>query len=83
MVSRMRYELVPRILPSLADPAVRYSEFEELRNHLLAAFPHAKNALPPLPRKSIFCRSHPTGEERSELTSLSLVSQIQSVVSGI
>lgn len=35
--------------------AIRYSEFNELREQLIAAFPHAKTALPPLPPKSIIC----------------------------
>ncbi|XHG02550.1 hypothetical protein AWENTII_005898 [Aspergillus wentii] len=34
---------------------MRYSEFDDLRRQLRAAFPHAKNALPALPPKSVFC----------------------------
>jgi len=33
---------------------MRYSEFDDLRKRLLAAFPHAKHALPALPPKSVF-----------------------------
>lgn len=33
----------------------RYSEFDELRQRLAAAFPRARNALPSLPPKSVFC----------------------------
>lgn len=32
---------------------MRYSEFDELRSLLATAFPHARNALPPLPPKSV------------------------------
>lgn len=35
---------------------LRYSEFDELRRLLKDAFPHAKNALPPLPPKSVLCK---------------------------
>lgn len=38
-----------------ANARLRYSEFDDLRQKLLAAFPHAKNALPPLPPKSVLC----------------------------
>lgn len=38
---------------------LRYSEFDELRRLLKDAFPHAKNALPPLPPKSVLCRCGP------------------------
>ncbi|RJE23187.1 PX domain-containing protein [Aspergillus sclerotialis] len=34
---------------------MRYSEFDDLRQRLLAAFQHAKSALPPLPPKSVLC----------------------------
>jgi len=34
---------------------MRYSQFDDLRKRLLAAFPHAKDALPALPPKSVFC----------------------------
>jgi hypothetical protein len=36
----------------------RYSEFDDLRAKLVAAFPKAKSALPPLPPKSIICMYH-------------------------
>ncbi|KAL1985719.1 hypothetical protein VTN96DRAFT_7467 [Rasamsonia emersonii] len=39
---------------------MRYSEFDELRNLLLAAFPHAKSALPPLPPKSALFKFRPS-----------------------
>ncbi|KAL1967180.1 hypothetical protein VTN77DRAFT_3471 [Rasamsonia byssochlamydoides] len=39
---------------------MRYSEFDELRNLLLAAFPHAKSALPPLPPKSVLFKFRPS-----------------------
>ena len=34
---------------------VRYSEFDDLRQRLESAFPHARNALPALPPKSVLC----------------------------
>ncbi|KAI9040160.1 uncharacterized protein KD926_008483 [Aspergillus affinis] len=39
---------------------MRYSEFDDLRNQLVASFPHAKNALPALPPKSVLCASRST-----------------------
>jgi hypothetical protein len=33
----------------------RYSEFYDLRQKLVAAFPHSKSALPTLPPKSFIC----------------------------
>lgn len=33
----------------------RYSEFDDLRQRLESAFPHARNALPALPPKSVLC----------------------------
>ncbi len=33
----------------------RYSEFEDLRSKLAITFPHAGQALPPLPPKSVLC----------------------------
>ena len=33
----------------------RYSEFDDLRQRLVASFPHARNALPALPPKSVLC----------------------------
>lgn len=38
---------------------MRYSEFDELRSLLAAAFPHARNALPPLPPKSVLFKFRP------------------------
>lgn len=38
---------------------MRYSEFDDLRQRLLASFPHATSALPPLPPKSVFCMPRP------------------------
>ena len=35
----------------------RYSEFDTLRQQLSQSFPHAKNALPALPPKSVLCMS--------------------------
>jgi hypothetical protein len=35
----------------------RYSEFEDLRKKLVRTFPHAAGSLPPLPPKSIVCKS--------------------------
>lgn len=42
----------------LINIRLRYSEFDDLRQKLLAAFPHAKNALPSLPPKSVLCMLH-------------------------
>lgn len=38
---------------------MRYSEFDELRSLLATAFPHARNALPPLPPKSMLFKFRP------------------------
>ncbi|KAJ5936699.1 hypothetical protein N7466_003149 [Penicillium verhagenii] len=38
---------------------MRYSEFDDLRNRLVSSFPHAKNALPALPPKSVFYKFRP------------------------
>ncbi|BCR90736.1 uncharacterized protein ACHE_60622A [Aspergillus chevalieri] len=38
---------------------MRYSEFDTLRRQLLQSFPHAKNALPALPPKSVLFRFRP------------------------
>ncbi|EEA22099.1 hypothetical protein TMatcc_008475 [Talaromyces marneffei ATCC 18224] len=38
---------------------MRYSEFDELRSLLATAFPHACNALPPLPPKSVLFKFRP------------------------
>ncbi|KAL2798125.1 Phox homologous domain-containing protein [Aspergillus keveii] len=38
---------------------MRYSEFDDLRTKLVAAFPHAKNALPSLPPKSVLFKFRP------------------------
>ncbi|KAG0154684.1 hypothetical protein PDIDSM_252 [Penicillium digitatum] len=35
---------------------MRYSEFDDLRQRLVDSFPHARNALPALPPKSVICR---------------------------
>jgi len=37
----------------------RYSEFDELRNDLLTAFPHSAASIPDLPRKSVISRFRP------------------------
>ncbi|KAJ5630477.1 uncharacterized protein N7484_010577 [Penicillium longicatenatum] len=38
---------------------MRYSEFDDLRQRLVSSFPHAKNALPALPPKSVFYKFRP------------------------
>lgn len=38
---------------------MRYSEFDDLRALLATAFPHALNALPPLPPKSVLFKFRP------------------------
>ncbi|KAJ5555401.1 hypothetical protein N7535_007835 [Penicillium sp. DV-2018c] len=38
---------------------MRYSEFDELRQRLVASFPHARNALPALPPKSVLFKFRP------------------------
>lgn len=38
---------------------MRYSQFDELRELLVQAFPHAKHALPPLPPKSALFKFRP------------------------
>ncbi|RAL13572.1 uncharacterized protein BO97DRAFT_404716 [Aspergillus homomorphus CBS 101889] len=38
---------------------LRYSEFDDLRQRLIMSFPHAKNALPPLPPKSVIFKFRP------------------------
>ena len=37
--------------------ADRYSQFDDLRKKLLMTFPNANGAMPPLPPKSLICRS--------------------------
>lgn len=55
MVVRMRYQAARiRDRRPHIDKA-RYSEFDDLRQRLVASFPHAKSALPALPPKSVFC----------------------------
>ena len=44
----------------------RYSEFDELRGNLIAAFPKAKRALPSLPPKSFMHRFQPAFLERRQ-----------------
>lgn len=39
---------------------MRYSEFDDLRQRLLAAFPHAQSALPALPPKSVLFKFRPS-----------------------
>lgn len=39
----------------LTTQSLRYSEFDDLRQRLESSFPHARNALPALPRKSVLC----------------------------
>ncbi|EAW15174.1 uncharacterized protein ACLA_058320 [Aspergillus clavatus NRRL 1] len=39
---------------------MRYSEFDDLRRQLQAAFPHAKSALPALPPKSVLYKFRPS-----------------------
>ncbi|KAH8429943.1 uncharacterized protein LDX57_007616 [Aspergillus melleus] len=39
---------------------MRYSEFDDLRKQLVASFPHAKNALPALPPKSVLYKFRPS-----------------------
>ncbi|KAK2758690.1 hypothetical protein FQN54_003380 [Arachnomyces sp. PD_36] len=46
---------------------MRYSEFDDLRSKLAVAFPHAKNALPPLPPKSIFFKFSPKFLEKRRI----------------
>ncbi|CAG7924374.1 unnamed protein product [Penicillium olsonii] len=38
---------------------MRYSEFDDLRQRLVASFPHARNALPALPPKSVLFKFRP------------------------
>lgn len=35
----------------------RYSEFESLHHKLVTTFPHAVGSIPPLPPKSVVCKS--------------------------
>ncbi|PYH94777.1 PX domain protein [Aspergillus ellipticus CBS 707.79] len=39
---------------------LRYSEFDDMRHQLIASFPYAKNALPPLPPKSVIYKFRPS-----------------------
>ncbi|KAJ9293210.1 hypothetical protein DTO271G3_7933 [Paecilomyces variotii] len=43
---------------------LRYSEFDDLRQKLLQAFPNSKNALPPLPPKSMLFKFRPSFLEK-------------------
>ena len=45
----------PTAWAQLLTPS-RYSEFEQLRQHLVKTFPHATGSIPPLPPKSIFSK---------------------------
>lgn len=37
----------------------RYSDFDDLRQKLVKTFPHSVASMPPLPPKSVVCKSHP------------------------
>lgn len=64
MVIRKRYERPASLWRSPRDARnhctmltlCRYSEFEDLRTKLLVVFPHAGQAVPPLPPKSVLCK---------------------------
>lgn len=47
----------PRLV--LTDNAIRYSEFDRLRENLVKSFPHAQGSIPQLPRKSVVSRFRP------------------------
>ena len=51
------FPLCPGLRGCAADNWIcyRYSEFDDLRQRLVDSFPHAKNALPALPPKSVIC----------------------------
>jgi hypothetical protein len=56
----IRKRFVFRVSPSSQSPhahSYRYSEFDDLRQKLAATFPHAGQAMPPLPPKSVVCKS--------------------------
>lgn len=59
----------------------RYSEFDDLRNKLLITFPHSEAAMPPLPPKSIVCRSI-TIHQFYCMRIYAFCSQVSSEVSG-
>lgn len=44
----------------LTTQSLRYSEFDDLRQRLVSSFPHARNALPALPPKSVLCMINPS-----------------------
>ncbi|CAG7960054.1 unnamed protein product [Penicillium salamii] len=48
-----------RVVVGLSLMMTRYSEFDDLRQGLVASFPHAKNALPALPPKSVLFKFRP------------------------
>ncbi|KAL2854244.1 Phox homologous domain-containing protein [Aspergillus pseudoustus] len=58
---RMRYTCERSLLDSRRANFSynRYSEFDDLRSKLVASFPHAKNALPSLPPKSVIFKFRP------------------------
>lgn len=58
MVLRLRYDCDIWLYLDCLLIIHRYSEFDDLRQKLLQAFPNSKNALPPLPPKSVLCEYH-------------------------
>lgn len=80
MTIRMRYVVIDEGYGLVAYMG-RYSEFDDLRQRLLAAFQHAKNSLPPLPPKSVLCMSSNLLGSVLMLTNAS--SQVSPVVSRI
>lgn len=57
MVVRLRYDCDNVVASgSSLNDRHRYSEFDDLRQKLLLAFPKSKHALPPLPPKSVLCK---------------------------
>ena len=55
----------------------RYSEFHDLREKLVAAFPQSKPALPALPPKSIICTGQRFRNGSTELTIVKLKDRFQ------
>jgi hypothetical protein len=54
----------------LAHTGARYSEFYDLREKLVAAFPHSKSALPMLPPKSFIRMGESSPKLVSKLTAV-------------
>jgi hypothetical protein len=70
IIIRKRYYGQPIGSISTCSCWPRYSEFYDLREKLVAAFPHSKSALPALPPKSFVCMGEGFQNWVSKLTAV-------------